>query len=92
VVIPPPTPQKIGLSAARINEWEIKGCGVKGYTAMMALALVFLIMATSVLNKKDFNNWPKTLMPEQLLIMSGTSTIFFLSLLPKEGTFIITHQ
>lgn len=85
VVIPPPTPQKIGLSAANIKALEIVGCGVKGYTAIMALALVLRIMATSVLKRKDFNNCPKTRIPEQSCIISGTVTIFLRSLLPKEG-------
>ena len=30
VVILPSTPQNIGLSAAKIKEWDIKGCGVNG--------------------------------------------------------------
>ena len=54
----------MGLSAAKINALEITGCGVNGYTAIIALALVFLIIATSVLNKNDFIDCPNTRIPE----------------------------
>jgi hypothetical protein len=58
----------------------------------MALALVFLIMATSVLKRKLFSSWPKTLMPEHCPMISGTATIFVRSLLPKVGMGFIIFQ
>jgi hypothetical protein len=48
------------------------GCGVKGYTAMMASALVLRIMATSVLNNRDLINLPRITIPLLSLIASGT--------------------
>ena len=47
-VNPPPTPHKTGLSETDSMAWVIEGWGVNGYTAITASALVFLIMATSV--------------------------------------------
>ena len=61
VVIPPPTPQNTGTSAAIINASVITGCGVNGYTAITASAFVFLITATSVLKTNDFNLLPNIL-------------------------------
>ncbi len=63
-------------------------CGVNGYTAMIALALVFLIIATSVLNKKDLSNCPNTLIPEHSSIIEGTTTMFLRKRLVKLGTYI----
>ena len=64
-VIPPPTPQKTGTSAAITNADVINGWGVNGYTAIIASALVFLIIATSVVNSNDFILFPNIFIPEQ---------------------------
>ena len=60
-VIPPPTPQKTGTSAAITNADVINGWGVNGYTAIIASAFVFLIIATSVVNNSDFILFPNIL-------------------------------
>ncbi|VXB34362.1 hypothetical protein MARI151_20368 [Maribacter litoralis] len=49
------------------------------------MALVFLIIATSVLNRNDFIDCPNTRIPEHWDMTSGTVTILFLSLLPNTG-------
>jgi hypothetical protein len=51
----------------------------------MALALVFRMIATSVLNRKERINWPNTRMPVHSPMISGTVTIDFLNRLPKVG-------
>jgi hypothetical protein len=50
----------------------IAGWGVKGYTAMTASALMFLIMATSVENTSDLMRRPKMRMPLHSLMQRGT--------------------
>jgi len=54
--------------------WEITGWGVKGYTAMMASALMFFMMATSVEKASDLMRRPKIRMPLHSLIHWGSVT------------------
>ena len=65
-VSPPPTPENTGISAAVSSAWVITGCGVKGYTAMIASALTFLMMLRSVENTSDLMRFPKTIIPLHL--------------------------
>jgi hypothetical protein len=44
----------------------------------MASALLFLMIATSVLNRKDLSYLPNIRIPVQVSIISGTFTMFFL--------------
>ena len=64
------------MSAASIIERVIIGCGVKGYTAMTASALQFLMIATSVEKIKDRIKRPKTRIPVAVSITSGKRMIF----------------
>jgi len=60
VVISSLTLQNTGIPDVSTNPCVIIGCGVNGYNAIIALALVFLIIATSVVNTNDFIFSPKT--------------------------------
>ena len=55
LVVPPPTPANTGACATLVIAENIEGCGVKGYTANIASALLFIIIAMSVVNINDFN-------------------------------------
>ena len=72
LVRPPPTPANTGTSDTDRMAWVIAGWGVKGYTAMTASALMFLIMATSVENTSDLMRRPKMRMPLHSLMQRGT--------------------
>ena len=71
MVMPPPTPTNTGTSDTLMMAWEITGWGVKGYTAMMASALMFLMMATSVEKARDLMRRPNTRMPLHSLTQVG---------------------
>ncbi len=71
--MPPPTPQNTGTPAVSSIAWVMTGCGVKGYTAITASALVFLIIATSVVNTMDFILFPKIIIPLASLMTKGSS-------------------
>ena len=73
-VNPPPTPHRTGISETDSIAWVIVGCGVKGYTAITASALVFFIMATSVVKINDFSLFPKILIPAALDIILWIDT------------------
>ena len=75
LVRPPPTPQNTGTSDTPIMACVIAGWGVKGYTAIIASALIFLIMATSVLNTSDLIRRPNTRMPLHSLMQRGTDSV-----------------
>lgn len=67
-----PHPANTGTSDTDRMACVIAGWGVKGYTAMTASALMFLIMATSVENTSDLMRRPKMRMPLHSLMQRGT--------------------
>ena len=73
-VNPPPTPHKTGISETDSIAWVIAGWGVNGYTAITASALVFFIIATSVVKINDFSLFPKILIPAALDIILWIDT------------------
>ena len=75
LVSPPPTPQNTGTSEMPIIACVMLGCGVKGYTAITASALMFLMMATSVENTSDLMRRPNTRMPLHSLMHRGTDRV-----------------
>src|SRR5690554_1073216 len=86
-VSPPPTPTKTGTLATSRIAWVIDSCGVNGYTAIIELALLFFMMATSVENRRDLILVPRIFIPLALYITSGTTTDLLLSCDFISGTY-----
>ena len=83
-----PIPQNTGTSATETIACVIIGCGTKGYTAIMASALLLRIVATSVVNMNERRIRPFIRIPLAFPIASGKPIMFFLRCPRTSGMYI----